>query len=127
MTASCQHFHNKCFWNCEMTRTYILNKYWIYFARFGTICTIYKMWHHPGGVILLVKLLSYNIKLYLKYLSSVGFFTFFKLWKWYQIAQSVTHWICVITCFNSILWMGTFYWVIIEYNWNIIEYLYDRI
>ena len=49
-----------------------------YFARLGTICTSLIPWK------------TQMKQRYFKKDSSMVFFTFFKLYKWYQIAQSVT-------------------------------------
>ena len=57
------------------------------FARFGTICTILKMWKTHEGVLFLVKLEALACK---SNTPSWVFFTFFKLFKWYQIALRIT-------------------------------------
>ena len=59
------------------------------FARFGNIGTIYKTWKHPWRSIKFSKVADLQV--------SGGntppwlFFMFFKLGKWYQIAQSITY------------------------------------
>ena len=52
------------------------------FAQFGTTCTIFKnVKNTHGGALLLVKS---NTPPWV-------FYTFFKLYKWYQIAQNITY------------------------------------
>ena len=62
-----------------------------YFARFGTICAIYKtVKDTPGGVLHLIKLWASACKFTKSNTLLWFFFTFFELNKWYQITQSVS-------------------------------------
>ena len=64
-----------------------------YFARFGTICAIYKtVKDTPGGVLHLIKLWASACKFTKSNTLLWFFFTFFELNKWYQITQSVSFW-----------------------------------
>ena len=61
-------------------------------ARFGTICTNWKTWKNTrGGVLFLVKLLASACNFPESNTPPWLFFTFLKLYKWYQIAQSITY------------------------------------
>ena len=71
----------------------ILGYMWC-FAQFGTICIIQKTRKKHGGVLLLVKLLAFSLLSYNFTKSDTPpsfFFTFFKLCKWYHIAQHITY------------------------------------
>ena len=57
-------------------------------ARFGTICTILKNTHE--GMLILVKLQASACNFTKINSPPWVFFTFFKLYKWYQIAQRTT-------------------------------------
>ena len=61
------------------------------FARFGTICSIWRVNNTHGRVLLLVKLQSEVCNFAKSNVPEWVFFTFFKLNKWCQIAQSITY------------------------------------
>ena len=57
--------------------------------QFGAIYKVWKTWQNShGGVLLLVKLQALACNLTKSNTRSWVFFTFFKLYKWYQIVQS---------------------------------------
>ena len=71
------------------------------FARFGTICTISKTWRTlHERVLLLVKLQSFACNFTKSFTPPWVFFTFFKLYKWYQIQL----WINFYQIFFSTTW-----------------------
>ena len=63
-----------------------------HFARFHTICTTCKKVPSTyGGVLLSVKLKAKACNFTKSNIAPWVFFTIFKFYKWYQIAQSVTY------------------------------------
>ena len=83
-------------------------------ARFNTMCTILKnVKNTHGGVLLLAKLQAKACNFTKSNTPSWVFFTFFKLYEWYQIAQSTTYW--------------KFSWEkerLVQKNWNFLFTLY---
>ena len=63
-----------------------------FFARFGTICTIKKHEKHPWRSVIFIKLQAKACCNFTKSNTPPWvFFTAFKLYKWYQIAQSTPY------------------------------------
>ena len=63
--------------------------YMRHLARFGTVCTILKREKHPWGSVSFSKVEACNST---KSNTPRFFFTFFKLYKWYQFAESKLSW-----------------------------------
>ena len=63
-------------------------------ARFGTICNFKNVKNTHGGVLHLVKLQAEASNFTNSDTPPWMFFTFSKLYKWYQIAQSVSFILC---------------------------------
>ena len=60
-------------------------------ARFGTICTIKKREKHPWSSVNFSKVVGLTCNFNKINTPPWMFFTFFKLYKWYQTAQRITN------------------------------------
>ena len=92
------------------------------FAPLSIICTILKMWKNTHeGVLFLVKLQAEAYDFTKSNTPPCVFLTFFKLYKWYQIAQSVSCWLGITSVMSSCAWPYPWNWT--KLNSGIYEYL----
>ena len=76
-----------CMKNFEIAQNVLFNDFYYmrHLTRFGTVCTILKREKHPWRSVSFSKVEACNST---KSNSPRFFFTFFKLYKWYQFAKS---------------------------------------